>query len=312
MSMVSGAVRRMLSAAWMVFFLGCSGDSGLPGALSGAQLSAQEIGAPEASGDVATDGLAWIAFRRQQAGLTAPMRDTRLDLAAQAHARYQQLNNRVTHEQSAADAGFTGETSSDRVRAAAYQFSEQAVADGEVIAATVEPDGFAAAEGLLGAIYHRYLLLQPQFDRAGAGSARRDGGYTWLTVNFVATRMAPVLGRGQFVVWPADGQQQVRPNFFSDQETPDPVPGADEVGYPLSMHADLGARIAVERFVVREADGRDLLVRLLATANDASTLASAAAIVPLQPLRARTRYEAEFSGTVDGVPVQRRWSFTTR
>ncbi len=312
MPVVSFSIRRALLIASVACVAACGGDASAPGARSGVQLAAQEVNAPRASGDVATDGLAWIAYRRQQAGLLAPVRDARLDQAALGHSHYQQQNNRVTHDQSSAEPGFTGATAPDRLRAAGYPLANGASADGEVIAATSATDGFAAAEGLLGAIYHRYLILQPQFDRAGAGSARRDGGYTWLTVNFVASREPPQLGRGQLVVWPAPGQQQVRPNFFSDQETPDPVSGADEVGYPVSVHADIDARIDVERFTLRERGGGELPVKRLAHDSDDSTPESAAAIVPLAPLRGGTSYEVEFSGRVDGVAVQRSWSFTTR
>lgn len=306
------ALWRSLLCVCLLTLAACGGGDADSNARSGAQLSAQEVGAPVAVGDVASDGLAWIAYRRQQAGLAAPVRDARLDEAARGHANYQQLNNRVTHDQNAADPGFTGATAPDRLRAAGYPLDSESQADGEVIAATANADGFAAAEGLLGAIYHRYLMLQPQFDRAGAGSARRDGGYRWLTVNFVATRDAPLLGRGAFITWPAPGQQQVRTNFFSDQETPDPVPGKDEVGYPVSVHADLGADLRVEQFTLRERGGSDLPVRLLSPAGDDSTPDSAAAIIPLSPLRSGTTHEAEFRGRVGGVPVSRQWVFITR
>lgn len=312
MPVVSLVLQRLLLLACIVGLAACGNDAGSPGALSGGQLAAQEANAPQASGDVASDGLAWIAYRRQQAGLGVPVRDARIDQAALGHANYQQLNNVVSHDQDPAQPGFTGATPSDRLRAAGYPLAAEASADGEVIAATASPDGFAAAEGLLGAIYHRYLMLLPQFDRVGAGSARRDGGYTWLTVNFVASSEPPRLGSGRLVLWPTPGQDQVRPNFFSDQETPDPVPGIDEVGYPVSVHADIDARVRVDRFVLRDPEGTEVPVRRLVHEEDASTPASAAAILPLSPLRAGSRYEAEFSGTVDGLAVQRRWSFSTR
>lgn len=312
MPIVSHALRRAALAVCLLWLTACGGDADTARAPSGAQLTAQESGAPRASGDIATDGLAWITYRRQQAGLPAPVRDAAIDRAAAGHSNYQQLNNLVTHDQSATLPGFTGETAPDRLRAAGYPLDAQASADGEVIAATASADGFAAADGLLGAIYHRYIMLQPQFDRYGAGSARRDGGYHWLTVNFVATRAAPRLGNAQLVVWPVPQQTGVRANFFSDQETPDPVPGIDEVGYPISVHADIDATVRVERFALSERNGPSLPVRLLAPGVDAATPASAAAIVPLSPLRPGVTHEVEFSGTVNGVAVTRRWSFSTR
>jgi len=55
-----------------------------------------------------------------------------------------------------------------------------------------------------------------------------------------------------------------------------------------------------------------LPVRLLSNASDEQTPTSAAAIIPLTALAARTTYDVQFAGTVDGTPVNRAWSFTTR
>src|SRR5690606_37008380 len=101
-------------------------------------------------------------------------------------------------------------------------------------------------------------------------------------------------------------------NFFSDTEKPDPVPDRNEVGYPISVHANIDATIQVSSFTVRPRGGANLAVRLLTSANDAPrTGRSSAAIVPLARLAANTAYEVSFSGTVGGTPVSRAWSFTT-
>ena len=297
---------------WLWLMLGaCGGESsndGLPGT---AQLRAQEIAAPPASGDVASDGLIWFNFRRQQAGLLPLARDAVLDQAATAHAQYQLLNHSVAHEENPGRPGFTGFDAPQRLQAAGFPLTTATVADGEVIAATARPDGFAAADGLITAIYHRYLIFEPRFSTAGAGAATRPGAYSWLTVNMVAPRQSSGLGKGQLVVWPHAGQRSVRANFYSNQETPDPVPHHDEVGYPVSVHADFSSVLKVQRFMLRERDGRLLAVRQLDSDSDRDTPPSAAAIVPLLPLRASTDYDVEFSGTIDGQPVSRQWSFRT-
>ncbi len=311
---IVGPAARIASALLFISLIAaCSdGSDRSSTGTSATQLAAQESMAPAANGDVADDGLAWINYRRAQAGLRTVARDARLDHAAAAHAAYQQLNNLITHDERPALRGFTGATASDRLRAAGYPLDSDARADGEVIAATAEADGFAAAEGLLGAIYHRYLMLEPRFDLAGAGTAHRAGGYDWLNVNFVATRASAGLNAGQIVVWPVPGQQSVRTRVFSDQETPDPVPGRDAVGYPTSVHASLGTLLQVNRFTLRERGGNALQVVLLNSETDRDTPASAAAIIPLVRLRAGTVHEVEFIGSVDNQPVERRWSFTTR
>ncbi len=305
--------RIAASVITIAALLACGdGDQRSSTASSTAQLAASEVSAPPSVGDMATDGLAWINFRRDQAGLQRLDRDARLDRAALAHAAYQQLNNLITHDEEAARIGFSGTNAPDRLRAAGYPLDTAARADGEVIAAIAERDGFAAAEGLLGAIYHRYLMLEPHFDQAGAGDAYRGGGYHWLNVNFVASRDSKGIGISHVAVWPVPDQQRVRTQVFSDQETPDPVPGRNAVGYPVSVHANLGSRLQVDRFALRERGGIELPTVRLDADSDPETPLSAAAIIPLVRLRAGTVHDVEFSGSVDGVPVERRWSFTTQ
>ena len=289
----------------------CGGDAPLPSLPDAAQLSAQQDNAPRFTGDVATDGLNWLNFRRQQAGLSPLSREPVLQAAATAHARYQQQHNLITHIQDDRLAGFTGEQAPDRLLAAGYPLQQQAYAEGEVVGASTQADGFALADGLLAAIYHRYVILEPVFDQAGAGTASRPGGYTWLTVNFVASQNSLTRPNLPLVVWPSDGQTAVRTYFLSDQETPDPVPAKDKVGYPVSVHAPMFSRLRVERFTISEPDGEPLSVRLLDPARDMDTPGSAAAIVPLQPLRSGRVYRAQFDGRVDAQPIALRWSFTT-
>jgi hypothetical protein len=57
----------------------------------------------------------------------------------------------------------------------------------------------------------------------------------------------------------------------------------------------------------------DLATRLLAQGQDANTTTqSAAAIVPLSPLASGTTYDVTFTGAVDGTPITRSWSFSTK
>jgi uncharacterized protein YkwD len=312
MGMDVRAVRDLLPGLFTLLLIACHGDTGTSTGTSAAQLTAQEFNSPHATGDIASDGLSWINYRRAQAGLAPLQRDPRIDHAAAAHANYQQLNNLVTHDEDQSRPGFTGLTAADRLRAFAYPLDTESRADGEIIAATTEPDGFAAADGLMGAIYHRYLMLEPRFDLAGSGSAHRAGGYYWLNVNLVATPNSAALGAGRIVVWPAPDQEHVRTSFLSDEETPDPVAGRNKVGYPVSVHADSGTRLQVSRFVIRERGGTEIDVKLLEHGLDGETPASAVAIIPLSVLRKGIVYDVEFIGRLDDVAVMRSWSFTTQ
>ena len=253
-TLVSAARRALLPCVACLLLAACNGDSGTSTGTSAAQLTSQEVNGPRATGDVATDGLSWINYRRLQAGLAVTQRDARIDRAAAAHASYQQLNNLVTHDEEPSKTGFTGVTSPDRLRAA---------------------------------------------------------GYYWLNVNFVATLAGHGLGPGRVVTWPMPDQKNVRTSFLSDEETPDPVAGQNEVGFPVSVHADGGTTLRVSRFVIRERGGAEIRTKLLEHQSDNETPASAAAIIPLTVLRRGVSYEVEFSGTVDGTPVTRSWSFST-
>ena len=173
--------------------------------------------------------------------------------------------------------------------------------------------GFSAAEDLIAAIYHRFVMLQPSFREAGAGAATASGSYTWFTLNLASTNgLGSGLGAGNIVTYPADGQQNVPTIFYSDQETPDPVADRNEVGYPVSVHADITSSLTVQSFTIAPRGGTALPARLLSSATDSNTASSAAAIVPLAVLAAKTTYDVQFTGIVDGVAVSRSWAFTTR
>lgn len=289
-----------------------AGAAASQGASSVAAAPIVENGAPQATGNTATDGFNRANFRRQQLGLSVLNRNALIDTAAQGHSDYQKRNDVITHEQTPNAAGFTGATLRDRLAAAGYALVAP-YAYGEVISASGDTAGANAAEDLITAIYHRFVIFEPRFLEAGAGAATAASGYTYFTLNLASTRgLGSGLGKGNVVHYPVAGQQNVLTNFYSDYETPDPVSDRNEVGYPVSIHADITSTVTVQSFTIAPRGGAALPVKLLSHASDANTVQSAAAIVPLSPLAAKTTYEVQFSGTVDGIAATRAWSFSTR
>ena len=304
---------RMLAAAMLASLLlaGCGG-----GGSDTAQAQPVVIptgpGAPAATGVTRTDGLNWINYRRAQAGLPVLAQNALVDQAAQNHSDYQRLNDQITHTEEPGKPGFTGVTLGDRLRAAGYTFSG-GFAYGEIISATTTNSGFYMAEELVTAIYHRFVMFEPKFKEIGTGAASVNGGYHYFTANLAATNgLGPGLGKNRVTVWPYDGQAQVPPNFMSDYEDPDPVPEANEVGYPVSVHADLDVVLATTSFTVRERGSGTALSAKLVNNGTATNPPSAVSIIPLAPLKGGTTYDVVFSGTTDGMPISRNWSFTTR
>lgn len=273
----------------------------------------QETGAPQPTGNTATDGLNWFNFRRQQLGLPSLARTATIDTAAQGHSGYQQLNDTITHDQTAGRPGFTGVKLLDRLNGAGHTFTSTSYAYGEVLSSTVDQSGFKAAEELITAIYHRFAIFEPMFRQAGVGSAVSSSGRTYFTANFTADGLTPALGKSNFTIYPVSNQRGLPTVFFSDFESPDPVPDRNQVGYPISVHADITSTVVVQHFTVRPRNGALLRTILLDRATDPQrTPASAAAIVPVEVLAAGTTYDVDFAGTVDGSAVARVWSFTTR
>jgi len=319
-------LRQILPALFSAIVLAACGGGGSDNGGSVAvqpvaNLGASEPNAPQLTGDTATDGLNWFNFRRQQLGLAPLVRNAKLDLAALGHSNYQKVNNVITHEQTLGKPAFTGVTVKDRLKAAGYALPADNYAYGEVISSTSSDSGFNAAEDLIAAIYHRFLVLEPMFKEAGVGAATAAGGPTYFTANFAVIGLTGGLARSAVVSYPFSGQQRVPLNFFSDNEAPDPVPGKNEVGYPISIHANILATVMTDSFTVRPRGGAALPVQLLTgvanpntpnVAVDPHTSPSAAAIIPLNPLSSATTYDVQFTGSVDGVPVSHSWSFTTQ
>jgi uncharacterized protein YkwD len=315
---MSGLLRlRIIGAvcATACALVACGGGGGSSASASVANAAPlpSEQGAPALTNDIAADGRNWLNYRRAQAGLPALTENAIIDVAALGHSEYQRVNNVVSHEQTPGKQGFTGASLLDRLTAAGYTFANADHAFGEVISATSNQNGAFMAEELITAIFHRFVIFEPVFKEIGTGAASTSSGYRYFTADFAANNgFGPGVAAGTVAVWPFSGQTQVQPNFFSDFEAPDPVPGVNEVGYPISVHANITAVLKVQSFTVRPRGGANLQVRQLTKDVDPETPASAAAIVPLARLAAGTTYDVSFTGTVNNVAVSRAWAFTTR
>lgn len=267
--------------------------------------------APTQTGNIAVDGRNWINYRRSQIKVPQVPENAQINNAALGHAEYLRVNNLMSHDQVAGRQGFTGADLGARLNAAGYTLrADRGYAYGEVISGSRNGSGFYMAEELITAIYHRFVIFEPMFREIGTGAAIASSGYRYFTADFASRDgYGPGIARGTLVTWPFNGQTQVVPNFFSNTEQPDPVPNANEVGYPISVHTNLDANITVTSFTVRPRGGSDLTVLRIAPLSDNKP---AAAIIPLQSLRGATVYDVSFAGTVNGAAVTRTWSFTTR
>lgn len=266
----------------------------------------------------ATDGLNWLNTRRAELGVPVLTRSALIDKAAQNHSVYQATNPPVSHDEDSSKSAYTGTTVLQRLNYVGYTFTG-GYAYGEVISASNSTSGQYLAEELVTAIYHRFVIFEPRFKEIGAGAVTDSRGYSYFTTNFTSNNgFGPGIGANEIVTWPTNGQTGIPRNFMSDFESPDPVANANEVGYPISVHANIDATIQTSSFTIRPRGGANLTTKLLVheqgmpPVGDKHTPKSAASIIPLAVLTAGTIYDVSFAGTVDGAPVSKTWSFTTK
>lgn len=262
---------------------------------------------------MAVDGFAWFNYRRGQAGLGVLSSNAQISMAAYNHSNYQRLADQIGHDEIQGKPGFTGTGPKERMQAAGYSFSNSlGYAYGEVISATGGAGGQSAAEELLAAIYHRFVILEPTFNEGGAGAGTSSTNYKYFTADFAARGFSNGVGAA-VAVYPFSGQTKLPRVFYTDTEQPDPVAGKNAVGYPVSVHADITSSLTTQSFTLRKRGASaDAPSKLLLKATDAETPDSAAALIPLDPLDAGVTYDANFVGALNGIPLTKSWSFTTR
>ena len=245
---------------------------------------------------------------RQLAGAPPLNANPRLHAAAQTHAQYMADTGQLSHVQTQRTSPhFSADTLEQRLRKAGATFARSGEAVGMASAAAPA----TVVDDLITTVYHRLLLLSPGFVEAGAGVARREQE---LDAVYVAIDLAGAAeaGAGSSVVaYPADRQDAVPRDFDPASETPNPMPPQELVGQPVTVQAGGSSPLVVDRFTLTAVRGAPVEAKLLTHANDMELPEWGAALVPLQPLAPGTVYQAEFSGSVAGAPVQRRWQFTT-
>jgi uncharacterized protein YkwD len=295
-------------------------DAGIPGCQapdSKLQFSAQN-GFSFNQQDQETEFTELLNYLRCLAALPALTRADTLDVAAQKHADYAIANGTVSHDQISGKVAFSGAAPGIRMGNAGFATtgtSNQPAAWGEVVSKTGS-SARESFEGLTAAIYHRFVMLSPQFNQVGVGLKQAPGTTDMLTVADYAATTA--IKSDRVIAFPAADQINVPTSFNSDYETPDPIAGASFVGYPVSVQADRGTQLQVTSFTIRKAGtttNLDAYVRGLGAEADTHMESHTAFLATKAILQAGTKYEVNFVGTSskDGVSkkVNLTWTFTT-
>jgi hypothetical protein len=236
---------------------------------------------------------------------------------AQGHADWMQRNATVAHVQVAGTPGFTGVDTRARATAAGYDgLASESI--GGLSSWMFDSDATSAArlvvEYNIKAAYHRSVLLSPDQQEVGLGSARIGPGTNmdFLVMNLGARPGASAVGGDSFVVWPRPQASDVP--LDNGSEFPSPVSGVDSrlLGHAASVHCARAKTLDVTRFVLVEAaSGAAVDVAVSVSGTDPYLTPCSAIAVPRTLLKAGTDYRAEFDGFVGGVRTTRSWSFRT-
>jgi uncharacterized protein YkwD len=251
--------------------------------------------------------LALVNTYRAWLGVPPLTRHPALDAAAQAHARYYQLNygdpglaGMGLHLERAGTPGFTGVTISDRTQAQGYNGWVN-----EVIAFTGSLS--AAVRVFMATVNHRLPLIDPRYTEIGFGWVNEGEIRIEVVVVGSPTLTWSEQANPQWVAWPVDGMTGVETHFWG--EVPNPFSGVSfPLGYPVTVKY-FGPGEVVFTGGSLLADGQPVAA-VFATGDGwlSRRTALLAATAPLQP---GVRYTYTVTGLADGRPFTHRASFQT-
>lgn len=261
------------------------------------------------------------------------------------------LNGVSFHSEVVGNLGFTGTTPQARATAAGYVglVSEDGIAStGNVSSNTIGATGWGDLEVhtlINNTVYHRFSLLSSWTDVGiSVVSDNLNPTNTFTVINIGNASELPL---GQLpaapVVYPYPNQVKVDTTFIPVSETPNPAPDLGTyanpiaVGLPVTISLDstslLGSGmqkinasdVVISTFTLTaQGSAAPTSARIITAAGVSGAAGLALAkdpvgyftagqicLLPITPLAVNTVYNAVFTATVKGKPVNLKWSFTT-
>lgn len=293
----------------LLLLLACAGEADdnvvTPAALTIDGACAEADPGDPAASEAALEAIYRANCYRNLLGLDLGLLDAKLNAAAQAHADYMQKNKTLDHSEQAGKPGYTGDQVWDRAEAAGRAL-KAGESIGEVISQGTSPS--EAVDGWMNSVYHRTPFASPEWIAAGFGQA---GNYSSMT-----TLQAFPNSFEEAVIYPVNGQIDVPASFSSDQEYPDPAPGADLVGPPITVtFASSEYRGGQNWFdaqlvsaTLTGPDGDEALITLVPDEDE--WLGTMIALLPERPLTPGATYTAAVSVTWAGGAEELSTTFT--
>ena len=299
---------------------------------AGSSIVASVLASTYAPGSEELAAFTLLNAERQRCGFGQLTQSAALDAAAKAHATYQIVNNIVSHFEnlSTNPTGFTGADAAARVVAQGYTGAGAVADEIAVIPGTGIKTGMGESgiRSLLNAPYHLKGLMSGYRDVGISARSNVDAGagaaavVLQLDAAYKASVGPQLLARSDVLTYPCEGTTGVDRQLSN--ETPNPVPGRDLRANPLgsSIYVAVldGNTLAItSASMLKTFTGQFITLRTpITAANDPLGPCSAGCFKSHQgyiaadaALDANTSYQVSISGTNQGAPFSRTFTFTT-
>ena len=297
-----------------------SGSSGSTGG-SSSQTVTGTLATPQyTNGSAQLTAFNQLNQYRTQCGFPAFQENTVLDQAAQSHAKYMGLNGAVSDGETSGSAGFTGASYQDRAVAAG--FPNTTFSTGVSGGASITTNGFTATQAgqmfvnsLLAGVYHAAIVAYPS-NTLGIGeyeTQSTSGGLSWTNAwesISVLVNQSSIFSNTP-LTFPCQGVTGVP--YKSAGESPTP-PNASSSGWgtPVVLMGNTSDTIVLQNASMTGPSGGVALQILNSTTDPNKVLGAFQAVAyPTSPLTPNTQYSVNLSGTVNGTPFSRNFTFTT-
>lgn len=298
------------------------------------QTSTYAVGSPEYAAFVqlnAERGACGFGFLKQSAKLDQATADANLYFAARAAESVVSARS-FAHAEDGGKSGFTGQFPWDRAAFRGYGTAATADVNEDNASEYFKPASPLTSNAL--SARQLTLLLTSVYHVAGLMTARTEVGFAftrtttadgWDTGRLNLTVGIPTgdLRQTSTAVrtYPCQGTTNVAGTFVPSNESPNPAPdlGAALIGTPIYVNGPEGQTITVtDATVTPSTGGAAIASRLLTYANDPvftsqgvhALRLNETFVLPLTPLTKGAAYTVAVTGSSNGVPFSRVFTFT--
>ncbi|WP_028214407.1 CAP domain-containing protein [Paraburkholderia mimosarum] len=259
---------------------------------------------------------------RQQCGFPTLQENTVLDKAAQNHSVWEGDNNTISDSEQSGQTGFTGATYADRATASGFPSSVY-VTGASGAGNPAFPANFVAATAgqqfvadVLSGVYHVIVAGYPA-NITGFGeyeTQTTSGSYTytnsWQSMSFAGTQKQTISNAP--LTFPCSGATGLPYKVVSESPTP-PNVSASGWGQAQAVFGNSTDTIVLQTATLTDSSGTVTALQILNSTTDPAKLIPAweAVAYPTSPLTPNATYTTTLTGTINGTPFSRTWSWTT-